>query len=765
VTEAPSRLENLRTLRVTYMDVGFATAFVSLTTGAFLVGFIQLLGGSDLWIGLLSAIPSLAGLVQVPSAVWGRRYPSFKRFVTPGGWVWRILHLPLVALPLLPWPDHVRLIVLAVCVTIAGISIAIVNPIYSDWIAEMVPPDSRGYYFARRNAISAAVGAVAGLVGATALDYFRGRQMDATGFATVFGFGILCALVSMAFYLRMTDIPRRNPVQQSVGDGLRSIARPFRDGAYRKVLIFLGLAVMGQTFAGNLFAAFARETLDLNFKVIQGTAVFMAIGNLAAAGFWGFLADKYGNKPVLTLGLILMATNPIAWLLCRPGADTFNSVLLLGSHVIMGVIWACVALAQFNIILATAPVDERPSYLAAGMAVTAVMGGVAPLLGAATMAELRHHLPAETAYKIVFGSCIFLRLLSAGFLATVHEPGAAGFRSTVRQLRNVTPRRMRAMRSLTHTGDSATRESAIADIGATGMSLAADEILRALHDPLPRVRRQAASAIALLRDPRAVEELLHQLDEHPDLVEEETVEALGQLGDPRALPALEVLLASPRSILRRAAARAIGKIAPRGAPVGLLAAASDSGDPDLRRAALQAIRTIGDRTAAPTILAALEDEHPSVRIAAAEAVAELELFEAREALRTSLTHFADEASAEVAYALGAVGTDDDLPELLAMARACRSMITRRRILLGVARILGVEREAYRLMLQSGMERDRSLMEALRPLGAVGNQSLDRFSAGDEGAAIALLCPRNPRLKPLADSPVDEAFLIAAVAAR
>ena len=206
-----------------------------------------------------------------------------------------------------------------------------------------MPPDSRGYYFARRNAISAAVGAVAGLVGATALDYFRSRQMDATGFATVFGFGILCALVSMSFYLRMTDVPRQNPVQQSLREGMRSISKPFRDKRYRLVLAFLALAVTSQTYPGNLYAAFARETLDLNFKVIQGTAVFMAIGNLAAAGFWGFFADKYGNKPVLAIGSFLLALNPIPWILCRPDADAYNATLILGTHVPMGIFWSCVA--------------------------------------------------------------------------------------------------------------------------------------------------------------------------------------------------------------------------------------------------------------------------------------------------------------------------------------------------------------------------------------------------------------------------------------
>ena len=65
----------------------------------------------------------------------------------------------------------------------------------------------------------------------------------------------------------------------------------------------------------------------------------------------------------------------------------------------------------------------------------------------------------------------------------------------------------------------------------------------------------------------------------------------------------------------------------------------------------------------------------------------------------------DEAASEVAYALGAVGTVDDISLILQTAEKCVSIITRRRCLLGLARLLGVESEVYRLLLLDGMSRD------------------------------------------------------------
>jgi HEAT repeat protein/Na+/melibiose symporter-like transporter len=770
---SPNRLDNLRTLRFANADTAFATAFVTLTTGVFLVGFVQHLGGRDLWIGLLSSIPSLMGLLQIPGAIWGRGFPSFKPFVLPGAVLWRVCYIPLVFLPLLPMSNELRLGLLAILVTVASAAATIPNSIYNDWLAEMVPDNSRGWFFGRRNAIATAVAAVIGIVGAVALDSMRATGREPLGFSLVFGIGMLCGLGSLVFFLMMRDVPRANPVKRNLKEGLEAIGAPFQDLAYRKVLIFLAVSTVGQAFAGNLFAAYARESLHLDFKILQGTAVFMAIGNVATAPLWGFLSDKYGNKPILTLAGYLIALNPLPWIISIPGRDTFNTVLLLGSHVLMGMFWCGVTLCQFNLMLSTANSDDRANYLAAGLTTTAVVGGVAPLLGATMMAALRNPFEPVVAYKIVFFTAVFLRIGAVFMLRPVDEPGSKKIQTALRDLSGVTPRGMRAMRSLSRTTDVAAREEAIQSVGEERITLAADEIIKALHDPLPRVRRQAAAAIANLRDPRATDELIHQLVEHPDLVEEEAIESLGTLGDPGAIPALLRTLESPRSLLRRASARALGRIGARtqgpeteAILPALVHAASDDNDPDLRRAALQALRVIGGAEGASAVVHALSDELPSVRIAAAEAVAELELHDAVPELRQALLDYDDEASAEVAYALGVVGTADDIPAILQEAKGSDSVITRRRCLLGVARLLGTEQQAYRLFLLEGMARDTALMDLLRPQ-LRRNQSvqaaLKAYSNGDEQAALRALARAKPELRLLAEHPVPELFLVAAPA--
>ncbi len=769
------RPTDLDTLRYANGDVAFATAFGTLIGGAFLVGFIQSLGGSVFWINFISAIPSLFGVLQIPGAIWGRGFTTYKQFVLPFGVAWRLLHVPLVVLPILALSHQWKLGILVGCVGLAWALGPIGTPIYNDWMAELVPANSRGFFFGRRHAISTIVAAVVGIVGAFLLDSFKLANQQDVGFCVIFGLGIVCAGISMFFYLRMKDITREFPVKQSVSEGIRAIGVPFRDRKFRNVLVFLAVAGLGQTSAGNLFPAYGLATLHLSYRVIQGAILMQAVGTLVGAKLWGYVSDKYGNKPVLALCGLALAFNPVPWMLCVPGRDDYNTILLLSTHIVMGFSWSGIALCQFNLILATAKAEDRANYLGAGMTVSALIGGISPLLGAALFTEFATFYQDATAYRLVFGIVALLRVAAVFFLFPVRERGASSVATTLRDLRTVTPRGFRAMRTLSRGADIATRETAIRSVATDRVHMAADEVIKALHDPMPRVRRQAASALARLDDPRAVLELVHQLDEHPDLVEEETIDALGAIGDGRAVPLLVKYLASPSAMLRRASARGLGRVGRRNpdspttaiAVNALLNIAADERDFDLRRSVLQALRTIGDLRAADVISNALMDPHPSVRIAAAEAVSDLAIPSAAPKLRESLHTFRDEAASEVAYALGQVGEISDLALILEEAELSFSIITRRRCLLGVARLLGVESQAYRFLLMEGVARDAELAEIRKrhrrkPLVI---KALDLYAEGDEARGLGQLAEQDgrPEFTVLAEHPVSELFLVAVVA--
>ncbi len=761
-----SRLDNLRTLRVANIDSALAAAFTSLVSGAYIVKFIQFLGGADIWIGVFAAIPSLIGLLQIPGAIWGRSFPFYKRFIAPGGLIWRLMYIPLVAVPFLPIPHTAALFLVLACVSLGSVAINLVSPIYNDWLAEMIPANSRGWFFSRRNALQAAVGSVAALAGGLITDHFHRFGRDDLGFAVIFALGVVFAFASVIYFNKMTDIVRQNPIRSNLKQGIIATGAPYRDPEFRRTLVFLAMFVLASAFAGNLFGAYAFETLKMSMTALQVTAICHAIGNIASIRMWGFFGDKYGNKPVLAILIVVIATTPLPWIFCRPGDDAFNAIILGFAHILAGMGWGGISVCQFNLLLANARDEDRANYIGAGMALQSLMGAVAPLLGALVMAGLRPAVGVSSAYHWIFILTCVLRAGTLFFLFRVREPGSMSIRDTLSELARISPSGIIAMRAIKKSGDETTRETAIATVASTHFEIARDEIIKALHDPSPRVRRQAARTLAELGGSGAVDALCHVLRDHPDLVEEEALEALGRLGNLRAVEYLLPYLHMPRPLLRRAAAKALGQIGGSDSAEALKTAAGQVGDPDLRRASLQGLRLLEFRGAEAEIADALLDPHPSVRVAAAEAVTAMGLNSAAPNLRAGIARFPDEAASELAYTLGCVGDHGDIPLILQEARRGVSMITRRRCLLGVARLLDVEVPVYRLLLQEGMARDAALVKELEAELKTHprlSRALDLFTRDQEEAALRLLAQEGGVNEVLAENPVDELFLVAAFA--
>lgn len=757
-----SPLDNLRTLQVALWDVSFAAAFGTIVSGSFLIGFVKELEGSDLWIGLVSALPSLLGLLQIPGAVVGRSFSSFKRFVAPGGWVWRLLYLPLVALPLLTWDKGIKLQLLTLCIAFATAAVQIVSPVYNEWIADLVPPSSRGSHFARRTAVSTVVAMVVAFGAGIFLDQFRKAGQTETGFSVLFGIGWVCSMVSMGFFLAMKDSVREAPVRIGVVESLRQFRAPVADTNFRRILAYISVFGIGAMLAGGLFVAFAIESLHLSYTVIQLTQVAHAAGTLATSAAWGYITDRFGNKPVLTILSVGTVLTPLAWILCIPGQTAFNTTILVIGHVYNGAVWSGIGVAQMNLWLATSPEKERANYLGTAVALQALASGVAPLIGAWLMLVLRPGFGAEWAYKSLFISVMAIRFAGVFTLLPIREPGAQSIRRTLQRLVEVRPKGLIALRAYRASDDPESRARAVAGVGSSRFSIGGRDLVAALSDPVPSVRREAARSLAKLGDDLTVGEIARFVEENPSAVEEEVLDALGSSARPEAVRALCKFLTDPRAALRRKAAQVLGSIAdPSSAPELREAALSD--DPDLARNALHALRAIRDFDAVAVIVQGLAHSAPSVRSAAAEAAAHLGSPLFADPLRAALALSEGSTVGEIAYALAVVSGRDAVPDVIQAASRADTPMARQRCLLGLARVYEVEAPLYRLLALDGMARTRELSRALSRADAETKSALRMVFEGRSAEAVALLAGR-PGLDSLRDAPtVQELALVALLA--
>lgn len=765
-TEA-NRLEVLRTLKYSTIEGGFSTAFAALAGGSFVIGLAHYLHASDYWLGILSAVPAFAGLVQFPASMMGQWFSSYKWFALFGGMVWRLTYIALAFVPFLPIEPTGKLFIMACVIAIASVAVNLSGPTYNEWVAEMVPPEERGFYYSRRTAWHTGIGAAVGLLGALVLDQFKLVKHEDWGYGFLFGLGVTCGLIGAVVYLQMRDIPRKIQTKANIWATIQRVREPLGDRNFRRLLIFLFLNFMGQTLPGGFFTQYALDVLHMKFAVLQTLALLQATGMVLSFTTWGTFVDRFGNRPMLMLAAFGIGLTPTMWLLTDPHRYGLSIGLLCFGHFVIGSVWAGVNLCQGNILLATAPEKQRAIYIGAGQTVMAMGAGIGPLVGAAFLNFSRGLWIEVVAYKALFALTMVFRLFASFWVLPVNEPGSKRIREALTAVRQTSPTGVRALRKMKDAHAPEEREQALKQAGDKHFTLATEDVIKALHDPTPKVRRQAAYTLAQLQDPAAVDALLHQLQDHPEMVEEETIFALGQLGDARAVPLLTNFLQSPSSQVRRATAKAMGVIGHASALPALVESLKERDDVELRRASLQALRLIGSKDASDSIVEALMDPHPSVRIAASEAATELNLKAAAGNLRAALVRYQDDGVAEAAYALGCVGATHDIGTILAAATHTKSVITRRRCLLGVAALLKIEDQVYRLFALEGMRRDQRLIEMSQELekrlpGVKGAVTI--YSEGQELDALEALLKVAPcqALRSLRGTHVEEGFILAVV---
>ncbi|MBC8138023.1 MAG: MFS transporter, partial [Fibrella sp.] len=594
-----SRLEVLRGLRISTWDAVYATVWMVLTTGAFQIGFARYLGASDFVLGLLAGLPAAVGLLQIPASLYSDRLASRKRFVAFNAVAGRLVWLLILAMPFFV-PQALQVWVFVALLTVSSALLTIIGPAWTSWMSDLVPADFRGRYFGQRSMLAGIVTVLIPLPAGAFLDLAVKHQWFEVrwGFAVLFAIACVASVASFVMLLRQPEPPRIAPPGDRVNP-FKALSAPLADRNFRAFITYSAAIVVSQTFAGQFFVAWQldRDGLNMPYLTVQILGAVASGAGLATTQIWGYLSDKFGSRPLLQLATIATVVAPILWLFTIRGQFTYNVVLIVILNLVAGLAWAGVGLAQFNLLLSTAPAESRSTYVAVFSAITGIVGGVAPILGGIAMEVLKPVvLPfgifSINNYKILFFITALIRICCVFLLSRVFEEHGRSTRYVLDQLISARP-------------------------------VSSFLRLRQLGRPAGEAEReQAIEQLAELRSPLAVEELVAALDDVSQAVRDSAVRALGEIGDARAVPALAAKMTDPVAGIGSLAAEALGRIGDREATPELNAAACGE-DAEVRVAALKAIAQIGDPLSLAVIIGALDARHPTACEAACLAVSAL----------------------------------------------------------------------------------------------------------------------------------------------
>ena len=645
VPEQPEEVTGIvlqRALRRNIMAGCLGWMFFGLVSGAFLTRFGEMLGLSKFQFGLLGALPMVVFPARLIASLMVERLGHRKRFFTATFAVSRALWLLVVLLPFVVSPAQpgLRAVLFLGLLLVSNSLMAMGIPVWLSWIGDLVPEDQRGRFWARRNAICSAAPVVPMLLFSFLFDHLRAQGQELWAYVIIFGLAVAVGEIDLWLHYkipepRMKRVAGRPTLRRLLGE-------PLRQPNFRRFLTYVGITTFSSMFLGHfsmlyLFGAFKDVTVRVPLGVV--TLELKTFGFLAAMGLlnvtvglllsrtWGFLIDRFGNKPLLRLLTLILVPLPLPWLFITPEHPFAATIpiFLIGS-----VVYTAKNYLITNLLYAISPRENRTMYAAVHGVVFSIFGALSPIIAglimqncegfATTLAGLR-----VEAFHILCFVTVGVRVVEQYVLAGFREPKSASATTLVRRLVQANPFAVlpRAF-SLASSVAPSRRARVVRRLGETGSQLVTRELVELLDDPNPDVRQEAAMALGHTRDHGAVEPLVEHLRHDDAETRRQAAWALGHIGSESAVHRLTELLADPYPHVRSAAALALGEIGGRAAGDVLLDLLTTRQEPLEFASAATALGLLGRAEALAPILARLEHaEQPVFRRQLAVAVGDL----------------------------------------------------------------------------------------------------------------------------------------------
>lgn len=432
---------SLRTsLQASTVDGVFAALFSNITGGVLLINFLLQVGAKPAEIGLLSSIPMLANLLQPLGASLGDRTTSRHRFCLwiygPARLVWLFLA---IGIGLVHWghynPHSLVLWTLVIAILSYGIG-ALGSASWLSWMAMLVPPPLRGRYFGFRNS---AVN-LTNLISIPLLGWIvsKGLGSSLLSYGVVLVLGVGFGIISLLCQDWMRDI---NPKEQQAiamaqiapsqlathPETAIETALWWGDRNFLTFLLYFGLWMFAVNLSNPFFNLYLLDTLKLDVSLVTVYNSLSPIANLLLLLFWGRLADRIGNRPLLLVVGVLVAITPALWLFTgnQPMSIWVWLPLL---HLLGGGTWAAIDLCTNNLQLGIAPMQNQSTYFGVAAAIAGASSGLGTMVGG-FIAQYW----IEGGFWGLFMVSTLLRFLSLLPLVLVQEHRSLSLRQWVRE--------------------------------------------------------------------------------------------------------------------------------------------------------------------------------------------------------------------------------------------------------------------------------------------------------------------------------------------
>jgi MFS family permease len=615
----PTQYEKIRAIPWS-LGYDFANTFFGQLTffGSVFILFLNNLGLNESQIGLLlSTLPflSLLSLFITPPVAKAGYKKTFLVAIA----VRNIFTAGLLLVPLLADQFRTdRIVDYVALITIAfAISRAVAMTAFFPWQQEYIPHQMRGRYAG----YSSIIVSLAGLVAVTTAGSLLDRPLGVWRFPLLFGIGVAFGLFSV--YLA-SHFPGGAPSKSRISlfhlDS--KVFTPLRDSRFIRYLMVLGLITLAIGPIFSFLPIFMKEKVGLN----EGNIVFLQtgalIGSLLSSYFWGWLADRYGSKPVALSGLLMTVCLPVLWFV-MPRASSLSLLTALGISFFQGIAGTGWGIGSGRLLFVSiVSAENKTEYLSQYNAWTGVLSGVGSILGGSLLQSFSSFQTkianfSIDSYSVLFGIGFLLSLLAAVLLSSLHTVREAGLGEFAGLFFHGNP--LLAISSVIrfyYAREEADVVTATQRLGMTRSPLTVEELIDSLNDPRFYVRFEAMVSITRhSANDRLIQALIEVMEGPDPALSVIAAWALGRMGSTNAIPALrEAFHQSKYRSVRAHAARALGTLGDIESIPALVQEAQSNPDLGLRVACASSLGKLKVIEATPVLLHILYiDSYPQSR--------------------------------------------------------------------------------------------------------------------------------------------------------
>lgn len=335
-------------------------------------------GASNLYIGTLTATMWLMATMQLYMAP-RVEYIGFRKLLL-AGWTSRTVVLMVVCvLPFFSTPDnHVLLLwITLICMTLYSFLRGAATTAYMPWIRLLIGPKWRGRYFSLEQSVSN--------LSAAATLFFCGIVMVGNHEISDIQYGWILVISGLAgwisiFFLKSADAPAPLAGRPKIEPITKWMPRVFEEKEFRHQ-IFTAIAFYMTIGAFPIYTQILmKDRLHYTDSLVMIIMGFNMSAIVLSAWFWGYLADRFGSRPIMSLATWVLLVLLGFWLLMTLGVVPTSPWLLGAFFMLHGIGYNGFHISNQRLMLNIAPKRFPVLAVATIQVFVSLSLGVSPIL-------------------------------------------------------------------------------------------------------------------------------------------------------------------------------------------------------------------------------------------------------------------------------------------------------------------------------------------------------------------------------------------------